>query len=120
MTSPVRRTSLLCAVALAIALLGLHVCVLPGHVDAAPGHGSSGSHDEGVPTHEGSSEEGDVHAASCEAVRAAPGLTVVVPVVTQVLVFAAPMAMSSVAVTPPASPPGSPPPLFLLHRSLLI
>ncbi len=114
-----RRISLLGGVVLAITLVALHVCVLPGHVEAVQADDGQG-HAHGALPHERGGHEGDVHDASCDAVRVAQTVTTAAPVVTHVVSFS-PTPVSRIAsVTRPLPVPASPPPLFLLHASLLI
>jgi hypothetical protein len=112
-----RSVSRLLLVALALAAIVAHVCVLPGHVHATP---AANGHRHEEPTSDHPSSDG-FHAASCEALRpasvsAAPLLIVRAPS-TEVLGVLAPVGLSRAADTPP---PTSSPPLYLAHRALLI
>jgi hypothetical protein len=118
---PIRHTKFtLPIIVFAIVTAVAHICVLPGHGHAAPfltdGHG----HDAPVPGHH--DEPGDSsHIESCEALRSAssmplPPLLVALPVA----VAAAEIVLRVVDRPVEAVPPRASPPLYLVHRALLI
>jgi hypothetical protein len=111
-----RSVSRVLLVALALAAIVAHICVLPGHVHATP---AANGHGHEAPASDHASD--GMHAASCEALRSlsvsgAPLVIVHAPS-TAVLIGLAPAGLSHRADTPA---PTSSPPLYLTHRALLI
>jgi hypothetical protein len=115
-----RRRSVfdLLLVAVALATIVGHICVLPGHVHAAPG---TEAHDHKKPVSDDHDPTAGADAASCEAVRT-PTVAAAVPIL---------VASSSIAVlgaivhgvidrASDSPVPTSSPPLYLAHRALLI
>ena len=110
-----RAAWLFLVVALIVAFA--HVCALPGHSHAA--EALPQSHHAETPQ-DGSHGGGGMHGASCDAVRPVPGTSAgaVVAVHPRNSFIAARLALSNTHID--AVPPTPSPPLFLLHRSLLI
>ncbi len=105
---PLMWTLLLTA---ALMIVG-HVCVLPEHAEPL-----AGSHHE---TDAPGDADHAFHAASCEAILSAPAARV--PTVAMVRVLAPPIVVRPKASCQPAraAAPSESPPLFVLHRALLI
>jgi hypothetical protein len=110
-------THALLAVAL-FAVLG-HVCALPEHVHAAT---TASDHSPAAPLSDHEHSDGDaVHAASCEAVRSGtPSVATptVGPGYTRIRAIDDGVDTRSRAAE--STPPSSSPPLYLVHRTLLI
>ena len=103
-------------VAVALAAIAAHICVVPGHVHAAP---IANGHAHQEPAGDHPSSDG-VHAASCEALRpatAVPAALLLGGRTIDVLNGVAPDEADRASVTPT---PTSSPPLYLTHRALLI
>ena len=112
-----RSISRLVLVAVALAAVAAHICVVPGHVHATP---VASGHAHEHPAGDHPSSDG-VHAASCEALRpvpAAPGPVLSVGARSiDVLDGIVPVATDHASDTPT---PTSSPPLYIAHRALLI
>ena len=111
------RTSYWLLVALAVVMVLGHICALPFHAHA----GVITTHEERESHHSDTDPDEDAaHAASCDAVKAAPaadGVAVLIPIDT-VPVVVSPLVRHLAEAD--ASAVGGSPPLFLLHAALLI
>ena len=103
--------------AVALAAIAAHICVVPGHVHAMPaanGH----THDEPAGDH-----EDGVHAASCEALRSTSAAPVPLALAGTTTRWADPLpggiprALEHLLERPT---PASSPPLYLAHHAFLI
>ena len=111
-------------IAFAIAAILVHVCALPGHVHAAPS--VTEGHVHGAPASEHDHETGDplgdpLYVESCDAVRPANAAQAApMPAGGCADVASAEIAVSVVVRPVDETPPRASPPLYLVHRALLI
>ena len=118
-----RRVTTILVLMLTVVGVLAHICVLPLHAHAsdAAAHRHQG-HDAPARAHPHDADEtGGIHPPSCEALRATSAVVLAAPSAT-VVDFVTTCDWLSVGVRfAPAPPPtGSPPPLYLVHRALLI
>ena len=115
-----RSTLMLCFIAFAIVATLGHICVLPGHVHAAVADAGDHGHTVPVEPHHDSTDD-TAYGESCDALRpgsSTPGATLLAAITTAIA--SADIRPRLVAQAIDATPPRASPPLYVIHRALLI